>query len=220
MSIIDQYQNIQQELKKKLSSISRNLNEVELIAVSKKQSTEKIIQLLDLGHRSFGENQIQEAENKWPELKSRYDNVKLHFIGSIQSRKIKKICTLCDAIHSIDREKIIKSIAEFKFDGLKIPELFVQVNIGQEQTKSGLLPNEVSDFIHLCNKEYNIEISGLMCLPPIDQDAKYFFEELNNLANKNKINKLSMGMSNDYLQAIEAGSTHLRIGTSIFGNRV
>lgn len=220
MSIIDQYYNIQKELKIKLNSISRDENEVELIAVSKKQPTEKIIRLLDLGHRSFGENQIQEIDNKWPQLKTRFDNIRLHFIGSIQSNKIKKICSLCDVIHSIDREKIIKSIADLKLEGLKMPELFIQVNIGQEQQKSGLLPNEVSDFIYLCKNTHNITISGLMCLPPIDQDAKYFFEKLNTLANKNKINKLSMGMSNDYLQAIEAGSTHLRIGTSIFGDRV
>ena len=207
-------------IKNNIEQYSPYPKKVQIIAVTKKFSHHAIISALKSSITCIGENQIQEIDNKWPQLKTRFDNIRLHFIGSIQSNKIKKICSLCDVIHSIDREKIIKSIADLKLEGLKMPELFIQVNIGQEQQKSGLLPNEVSDFIYLCKNTHNITISGLMCLPPIDQDAKYFFEKLNTLANKNKINKLSMGMSNDYLQAIEAGSTHLRIGTSIFGDRV
>jgi pyridoxal phosphate enzyme (YggS family) len=220
MSIANQYYRVQAAIDKKLSSISRNRSDIELIAVSKKQSKEKIIELLECGHRSFGENQIQEIESKWPTIKENYPDVNLNFIGSIQSRKVKKICELCDVIHSIDREKIVKLISELKSQGMNIPKLFLQVNIGLESQKSGIHPNDVKDFIEISIKEYNISFEGLMCLPPEGKNPKEYFDQLNTLSFSNKLEKLSMGMSGDYLSALESGATHIRVGSSIFGKRI
>ena len=220
MSITNQYHRIQDAIDKKLSSLSRDLSDIELIAVSKKQSKEKIIELLECGHRSFGENQIQEIESKWPSIKKSFPDVKLSFIGAIQSRKVKKICQLCDAIHSVDREKIVKLISELKSQGLFIPKLFLQVNIGLESQKSGIHPNDVRDFIEMSLKKYHISFEGLMCLPPEDKDPREYFEKLKSLSLSNKLEKLSMGMSGDYLSALEFGATHIRVGSSIFGERI
>ena len=219
MSIVDQYNQVQDSIEKKLSSLSKNLSDIELIAVSKKQSKEKILELLNCGHRSFGENQIQEVESKWLSIRDHYPDVKLNFLGSIQSRKVKKICELCDVIHSVDREKIVKSIFELKSQGLRIPELFLQVNIGLESQKSGIHPNDVKDFIELCSNKYNITFEGLMCLPPEGEDPNIYFDQLKNLSHANKVEKLSMGMSGDYLSALDSGATHIRICSLIFGKR-
>ena len=220
MSIANQYYRVQAAIDKKLSSISRNRSDIELIAVSKKQSKEKIIELLECGHRSFGENQIQEIESKWPTIRENYPDVNLNFIGSIQSRKVKKICELCDVIHSIDREKIVKLISELKSQGMNIPKLFLQVNIGLESQKSGIHPNDVKDFIEISIKKYHVSFEGLMCLPPEDKDPKKYFDHLKALSQSNKVEKLSMGMSGDYLSALESGATHIRVGSSIFGKRI
>ena len=219
MSIADQYHRVQDAIDNKLSSLSRNFSDIELIAVSKKQSKEKIIELLECGHRSFGENQIQEIEKKWPLLKAKFTDVNLSFIGSIQSRKVKKICELCDVIHSVDREKIVKLISELKFQGINIPKLFLQVNIGLESQKSGVHPNDVKEFIEMSLKKYHVSFEGLMCLPPEGKDPKEYFDQLKTLSLSNNLEKLSMGMSDDYLSAIESGATHIRVGSSIFGER-
>ena len=219
MSIAVQYLRIQDLINEKLSSLSRNHSDVELIAVSKKQPKDKIIELLNCGHRSFGENQIQEIESKWPAIKKNFPDVNLSFIGAIQSRKVKKICELCDVIHSVDREKIVKLISELKSQGMNIPKLFLQVNIGLESQKSGIHPNAVKDFIEISLKKYNISFEGLMCLPPEGKDPKEYFDQLNSLSLSNKLQKLSMGMSGDYLLALESGATHIRVGSSIFGER-
>ena len=219
MAISDQYYWVKNSIEKKLFSLSKNLSDVELIAVSKKQPAEKILELLSCGHRSFGENQIQEIESKWPAIKDHYPDVKLSFLGSVQSRKVKKICELCDVIHSVDREKIVKSIFELKSQGLRIPKLFLQVNIGLESQKSGIHPNDVKDFIELCSNKYNITFEGLMCLPPEGEDPNIYFDQLKNLSHANKVEKLSMGMSGDYLSALDSGATHIRVGSLIFGQR-
>ena len=219
MSIVNQYYRVQDAIDKKLSSLSRNRSEIDLIAVSKKQSKEKIIRLLECGHRSFGENQIQEIESKWPSIKEKFPDVNLSFIGSIQSRKVKRICELCDVIHSVDREKIVKIISDLKSQGMNIPKLFLQVNIGLESQKSGIHPNDVKDFIEISLKKYHISFEGLMCLPPEGKDPKEYFDQLNALSLSNKLKKLSMGMSGDYLSALESGATHIRVGSSIFGER-
>ena len=220
MSISDQYHRVQDAIDKKLSSLSRDRSDIELIAVSKKQSKEKITELLECGHRSFGENQIQEIELKWLAIKENFPDVNLNFIGSIQSRKVKKICELCDVIHSVDREKIVKLISELKSHGMNIPKLFLQVNIGLERQKSGIHPNDVRDFIEMSLKKYHISFEGLMCLPPEDKDPREYFEKLKSLSLSNKLEKLSMGMSGDYLSALESGATHIRVGSSIFGKRI
>ena len=219
MSIVDKYHCVQEAIGKKLSSLSRNIADVELIAVSKKQSKERIIELLECGHRSFGENQIQEIEKKWPLLKAKFTDVNLSFIGSIQSRKVKKICELCDVIHSVDREKIVKLISKLKFQGINIPKLFLQVNIGLESQKSGVHPNDVKEFIEMSLKKYHVSFEGLMCLPPEGKDPKEYFDQLKTLSLSNNLEKLSMGMSDDYLSALESGATHIRVGSSIFGER-
>ena len=219
MSIADQYHRVQDAIDKKLSSLSRDRSDIELIAVSKKQSKEKITELLECGHRSFGENQIQEIELKWLAIKENFPDVNLNFIGSIQSRKVKKICELCDVIHSVDREKIVKLISELKSQGMNIPKLFLQVNIGLESQKSGIHPNEVKDFIEISLNKYHISFEGLMCLPPEGKDPREYFEKLKDLSLSNKLEKLSMGMSGDYLIALESGATHIRVGSSIFGTR-
>ena len=219
MSITDKYHSVQDAIDKKLSSLSRSRSDIELIAVSKKQSKEKIIELLECGHRSFGENQIQEIESKWPAIKENFPDVNLSFIGSIQSRKVKKICELCDVIHSVDREKVVRLISELKFKGINIPKLFLQVNIGMESQKSGIHPNDVKDFIEVSLNKYHISFEGLMCLPPEGKDPKEYFDKLKDLSLSNKLEKLSMGMSGDYLIALESGATHIRVGSSIFGER-
>ena len=220
MSISDQYHRVQDAIDKKLSSLSRDRSDIELIAVSKKQSKEKITELLECGHRSFGENQIQEIELKWLAIKENFPDVNLNFIGTIQSRKVKKICELCDVIHSVDREKIVKLISELKSHGMNIPKLFLQVNIGLESQKSGIHPNDVRDFIEMSLKKYHISFEGLMCLPPEDKDPREYFEKLKSLSLSNKLEKLSMGMSGDYLSALEFGATHIRVGSLIFGERI
>ena len=204
------------QILKKNSLLKQKL---EIIAVSKKQSINNIKKIISLGHRSFGENQIQEVELKWPQLKLKYNNIRLHFIGAIQSRKMKSICQNCDVIHSIDREKLLKKIFEIKSSGIKIPELFLQVNIGSESQKSGLMPNEVTDFLNIAKNEYGIIIQGLMCIPPIHGEVNNYFSQLAEIAKNNDIVKLSMGMSGDFEEAILQGSTHVRIGTSFFGTR-
>ena len=219
MSIADQYHRVQDAIDNKLSSLSRNFSDIELIAVSKKQSKEKIIELLECGHRSFGENQIQEIESKWPAIKENFPDVNLSFIGSIQSRKVKKICELCDVIHSVDREKVVKLISDLKSQGMNIPKLFLQVNIGLESQKSGIHPNDVKDFIEVALNKYHISFEGLMCLPPEGKDPKEYFDKLKDLSLSNTLKKLSMGMSGDYLIALESGATHIRVGSSIFGER-
>ena len=219
MSIADQYYQTQDLIDKTLSFTSRNRSDIELIAVSKKQSQDSIMELVNCGHKSFGENQIQEIESKWMTIKEKFPDVQLSFIGSIQSRKIKKICELCDVIHSIDREKIVKLISELKLQGLNIPKLFLQVNIGLESQKSGVHPHDVKDFIKISREKYQIQYEGLMCLPPEGKEPKIYFDELRNLSISNDIAKLSMGMSSDYLTALECGSTHIRVGSSIFGER-
>lgn len=219
MSIADKYYCVQESIDKKLSSLSKNRSEIDLIAVSKKQSQEKITELLNCGHRSFGENQIQEIESKWPQIKNKFPDVQLSFIGSIQSRKIKKICELCDLIHSVDREKIVKLISELKLQGLNIPKLFLQVNIGLESQKSGIHPDNVKNFIEMSHNKYGISFEGLMCLPPESEDPKKYFDKLRDLSKSNKLEKLSMGMSSDYLFALDSGATHIRVGSLIFGER-
>ena len=218
MSIVDQYHSVQDSIKKIIIT-KKNQSDIELIAVSKKQSADKILTLLNCGHRLFGENQIQEIESKWPAIKEKFIDVQLSFLGPIQSRKVKKICELCDVVHSVDREKIVKLISDLKLQGHNIPKLFLQVNIGLESQKKWDTSKDVKEFIEMSLKKYHISFEGLMCLPPENEDPRLYFDKLKALSNSNKIEKLSMGMSGDYLTALECGATHVRIGSLIFGER-
>jgi pyridoxal phosphate enzyme (YggS family) len=213
------YKNFLSSLEASLRSANRNSKDIELIAVSKKKSAEDIQKVIDEGHRSFGENQIQEIESKWPDLKKLNPSIKLHFIGSIQSRKVEQIHKHCEVIHSIDRKKIVQKFAELETSDKIKRKYFIQINTGNESQKSGVLFNEAGEFILDCKSNYNLNIVGLMCLPPIDEDPRNHFSKLADLAKKFNLNCLSMGMSGDYQIALECGATHIRIGTHIFGER-
>ena len=213
------YKNFLSSLEASLRSANRNPQDIELIAVSKKKSAEDIQKVIDEGHLSFGENQIQEIESKWPDLKKLNPSIKLHFIGSIQSRKVEQIHKHCEVIHSIDRKKIVNKFADLEASGDIKRKYFIQINTGNELQKSGVLFDEAEEFISDCKSNYNLNIIGLMCLPPIDEDPRNHFSKLADLAKKFNLNCLSMGMSGDYQVALECGATHIRIGTHIFGER-
>ena len=216
---MSRYKNFLSSLEVSLRSANRNSQDIELIAVSKKKSATDIQKVIDEGHLSFGENQIQEIETKWPDLKKLNSSINLHFIGSIQSRKVEQIHKHCEVIHSIDRKKIVKKFAELETSGDIKRKYFIQINTGNELQKSGVLFDEADEFISDCKSNYNLNIIGLMCLPPIDEDPRNHFSKLADLAKKFNLNFLSMGMSGDYQVALECGATHIRIGTHIFGER-
>ena len=196
----------------------RHIEEIELIAVSKRQSIDNILSVINEGQMSFGENQLQEINKKWPLIKDVNQKLKLHFIGSIQSKKLQNIINHCDVIHTIDREKLIQIISKLDKDTLLGKSFFIQINTGNEPQKSGINLNYAEEFFQLCRNQ-NININGLMCLPPENEEPDKHFEILQSLANNNHIKNLSMGMSNDYAVAIKYGSTHIRVGSAIFGNR-
>ena len=197
----------------------RNLKDVELIAVSKKKSSEEIKEVIQSGHLSFGENQMQEVENKWVTLRKDFPEIKLHFIGAIQSKKVKSIFQHCDVIHSIDRMKIVDLFSELENKNQIAKEYFIQINIGDEDQKNGVRMSDADEFIANCKNNYNLKIIGLMCLPPFSEDPKKFFVRLKEIASRHNLNSLSMGMSGDFEAAIDCGATHIRIGTQIFGPR-
>ena len=202
-----------------MANANRDISEVELIAVSKKKSIEDIRQVIQAGHRSFGENQIQEVENKWIDLKKEYPDLKLHFIGGIQSKKVKSIFQYCDVVHSVDRIKIIKLFSGLEEQQGLSRKYFIQINTGNEAQKGGVMLEEANNFISNCINNYNLNIAGLMCLPPLNEDPEKHFLKLAKLANQFNLSSLSMGMSNDFKVALECGATHIRIGTKIFGER-
>tara|TARA_Y100000816_G_scaffold204473_1_gene150765 strand:+ start:23 stop:676 length:654 start_codon:yes stop_codon:yes gene_type:complete len=216
---MSRYKNFLTSLEESLRCANRNPQDIELIAVSKKKSAVDIQKVINEGHLSFGENQIQEIENKWPDLKKNNSNINLHFVGSIQSRKVAQIHKHCEVIHSIDRKKIVKLFAELERSEDIKRKYFIQINTGNESQKSGILFDEADEFIFDCKSNYNLNIVGLMCLPPINEDPRQHFSKLADLAKKFNLNFLSMGMSGDYQVALECGATHIRIGTHIFGER-
>ncbi len=213
------YKNFLNKLENSLQTAGRRFEDIELIAVSKKKSILDIQSVIDEGHLLFGENQIQEIEKKWPELKKLNSNIELHFIGSIQSRKVESIHENCEVIHSIDRLKIVKLFSELETSKNIRRKYFIQINTGNEPQKSGVLFHETEEFISDCISNYNLNIIGLMCLPPINEDSRKHFIKLRDLAKKYNLECLSMGMSGDYQIALECGATHIRIGTHIFGER-
>ncbi len=189
-----------------------------VIAVSKTFSLDKILPLIDYGHLDYGENKVQEAIEKWTNIKLTKKDLKLHLIGKLQTNKVKQAIKIFDYIHSVDSEKLAKKIADEEDKQGKKIKIFIQVNIGDEDQKSGINKNQLSDFYQFC-KTLKLNVVGLMCIPPFDQDSKKYFEEMSVLNKKLNLNDLSMGMSSDYLEAINYSATYLRIGSSIFGNR-
>ena len=214
-NIIDNLKSIDNELK----IIIKDNKLPTIIAVSKTFDSSIILPLLDYGHKHFGENKVQEAVEKWTDIKDNFNDVKLHMIGKLQTNKVKFVIPLFDYIHSLDSIKLAKKISEEQVKKNKKPKIFIQVNIGNEDQKSGINPAEIKDFYQLCVGDLDLDIIGLMCLPPKDNNSSEYFIEMRKLAENIKTINLSMGMSNDYSKAAENGATFLRIGSKIFGKR-
>ena len=209
--------NIQSKVKKKIqdNNIENNPN---IIAVSKTFKLDYISHLINHGHLHYGENKVQEALEKWEDVKKKNTNIQLHLIGKLQTNKVKFALRLFDYIHSLDSEKLAQKIASFQSTNNKNVKLFIQVNIGNEDQKSGIEISKLSGFYDYC-KELKLDVIGLMCIPPIDGDTRFYFKKMLELKNVYHFKELSMGMSSDYLEAIGYESSFLRIGSSIFGNR-
>ena len=210
---------ISQRIKVAADKADRSVNDVSLIAVSKVQPEERVISVLEEGHRLYGENRVQEAEGRWTPLKERFDDVSVHLIGPLQTNKVKSAFALFDAIHSVDREKLARKIASEAQASGWCPALFVQVNTGEEPQKAGCLPAEADSFISTC-RSMDLPVAGCMVIPPVDEEPSLHFALLAKIAARNGLNGLSMGMSADFERAIALGATHIRVGSAIFGDRV
>lgn len=217
---------VHEGLKKVLNGVMQAAREagrppeaVTLIAVSKTFDGPEIIPVIEAGQRVFGENRVQEAKAKWPALKMRWPEVELHLIGPLQSNKAAEAVQLFDAIHTVDRPKIAEAIGKEMRKQAKHVKLFVQVNTGQEPQKAGIAPDQADRFLAECRELYGLEIAGLMCIPPVEDDPRPHFDLLAEIAKRNGIAQLSMGMSGDYPVAVACGATHVRVGSAIFGSR-
>jgi PLP dependent protein len=216
MSVAAQFQNVQSAIAKAADHVGRD---VSLVAVSKTYDGLHIQPVLDLGHRIFGENRVQEAKQKWPALRAQYDGIELHLIGPLQSNKAEDAVALFDVIETVDRPKIAEVLArEMRKQDREI-KLFVQVNTGLEPQKAGIAPDDVASFVANMRNTLKLDPVGLMCIPPVEDDPSKHFAMLADLARANALSQLSMGMSSDYEKAIAAGATHVRVGSAIFGAR-
>ncbi len=218
-NIVNNLISIQNELKikiKKLDFINYNPN---IIAVSKTFSTKDILPLINYGHIHFGENKVQEAIEKWADIKKDFKHIKLHMIGKLQTNKVKYVVPLFDYIHSVDNLKLAEKISKEQIKNNKMLKLFIQINIGNENQKNGIAIEELDNFYIKCTQELGLNIIGIMCLPPNDNNSSNYFSKTQQLANQLQLKEISMGMSNDYLEAIKYHSTYLRIGSKIFGER-
>jgi len=213
-TIVDRFEKI----KSKITSLKTD-RPVNIVAVSKTFTLDHIQPLIDHGHLHFGENKVQEASAKWTEQKKKNKDLKLHMIGKLQSNKAKDAVKLFDYIHSVDNQKLAEALAKHQANLNKNLKYFIQVNIGNEIQKSGIPVNELDAFYNYCINEINLNIIGLMVIPPIDQNADKYFKSLNELNKSFALENLSMGMSADYMEAIRHGATFVRIGSSIFGPR-
>jgi PLP dependent protein len=197
----------------------RDRSSVTLVAVSKTFSADAIVPVIEAGQRTFGENRVQEAKTKWPSLLSTYPGIALHLIGPLQSNKAREAVALFDAIHSLDRPSLCESLAKEFGSQKRRPQLFVQLNTGEEPQKAGVAPAEADSFIASCREKYGLPISGLMCIPPVHDAPAPHFALTAKIAARNGLKNLSMGMSADFAIAISLGATHVRIGSAIFGKR-
>ncbi|WP_065330134.1 YggS family pyridoxal phosphate-dependent enzyme [Tritonibacter mobilis] len=200
------------------TAAGRARGSVELIAVSKVQPNERVEAVLEEGHRVFGENRVQEAAGKWPEFREKFSDVDLHLIGPLQTNKARQAMELVNAIHSVDRPKLATTLARLAQELGHCPELFIQVNTGEEEQKAGILPKDSDGFIQEC-RALDLPIKGLMCIPPVDEEPSLHFALLAKIAERNGLSGLSMGMSGDFESAIALGATHVRVGSAIFGER-
>ena len=210
---------VEQEIARACKEARRDRASVTLIAVSKTFDADAIAPVIEAGQRVFGENRVQEARAKWPALMSAYPGIALHLIGPLQSNKAKEAVALFDAIHSVDRPSICQALAKEINSQKRQPELFVQLNTGEEPQKAGVAPGEADAFIADCREKYGLRISGLMCIPPVNDAPAPHFALTAKIAARNGLKNLSMGMSADFATAIQFGATHVRVGSAIFGHR-
>ncbi len=219
MSILDRLNDTKVAIARAAADCDRDPASVTLVCVTKTFPAEDVVPLLDAGHRVYGENRVQEAIGKWSALREQFSGVELHLIGPLQSNKAREAVETFDVIQSVDREKIAAALADEMRKQGKRPRLFVQVNTGAEPQKAGVLPQDADAFIASCRETYGLEISGLMCVPPVGEQAAPHFALLADIAARNGLPELSMGMSSDYEIAIQLGATYVRVGSAIMGAR-
>ena len=205
-------------IRKEEERAGRPSGSTRLIAVSKKQPPERVEAVLEAGHTLFGENRVQEAAGKWPAYRERFDGIELHLIGPLQTNKARQAVELCDAIHSLDRPKLAKTLARLAEERGACPELLIQVNTGEEPQKAGVLPAEADGFVATC-RAMDLPVTGLMCIPPVEEEPSLHFALLAKIAERNGLSQLSMGMSSDFERAVALGATYVRVGSAIFGER-
>lgn len=218
-SIEKRYREVVGRIATAASEADRRPESVKLVAVTKTFDAETIRPVIEAGHRVFGENRVQEAQGKWPLLKEQFPDIELHLIGPLQSNKTAEAVALFDVIESVDREKIARSLAREMSRQQRFPRLFVQVNTGEEPQKAGVEPEKTAEFVRWCRDELDLEISGLMCIPPFEENPGPHFAFLKKLAGECGVEEISMGMSGDFETAIAFGATCVRVGSAIFGER-
>lgn len=211
-------QDIQTRIETAAKAAGRDAAEITLIAVSKLQPEARVRAVLEQGHRCFGENRVQEAAGKWPGFREQFGGIDLHLIGPLQTNKARQAMDLCQSIHALDRPKLARTLARLAQEAGHCPDLFVQVNTGEEDQKAGVLPAEADTFISEC-RGLDLPVKGLMCIPPVDEEPSLHFALLAKIAERNGLARLSMGMSGDFERAIAQGATHIRVGSAIFGAR-
>jgi len=215
----ERYRNVSENIARAARHAGRDPESVQLVIASKTQPVEAIEALISLGHRVFGENRVQEAYSKWPELKRRYPDVQLHLIGPLQTNKAREAVRLFDVIETVDRERLARVLAAEEAHENRRLSYMLEVNVGAEEQKSGVAPAVAPDLLTICRDQYGLTVDGLMCIPPAGEQASPYFALLKKMAGDLGLSKLSMGMTADYPLAIQLGATHVRVGTAIFGQR-
>jgi len=212
-------QGVLDEIASAAREAGRAPGDIGLVAVSKTHDAARIRPVLQAGHRLFGENRVQEASGKWPQLREEFPDIRLHLIGPLQTNKVRQALELFDVIETLDRPKLAREIAKEAEKTGHMPDCFIQVNTGAEPQKAGVMPGETDAFIETCGKEFGLPVKGLMCIPPVEEEPSLHFALLREIARRNDLEELSMGMSSDYPVAIAFGATLVRVGTAIFGAR-
>lgn len=210
---------IQSNINAACATVDRNPDDVTLVCVSKNHEADHVRKALVDGRRVFGENRVQEAAGKWPALRDEFPDLELHLIGPLQTNKLKDAVDLFDVIETVDRPKLANALAKHRDKSGQCPDLFIQINTGEEDQKAGIAPKNADDFIKMCRDELKLPIIGLMCIPPVDEEPAPHFTLLGKIAERHGLKIKSMGMSGDYEAAIRLGATHVRVGTAIFGSR-
>ena len=218
-NIVNNLLSIQSEIKLKINELNFKNYQPNIVAVSKTFSMQDILPLINHGHIHFGENKVQEAIEKWTNLKNDFKHLKLHMVGKLQTNKVKYVVPLFDYIHSVDNIKLAEKISKEQIKNNKKMKLFIQINIGNEDQKTGISEDRLENFFNICTKKLDLNVIGIMCLPPNDNQSSKYFSKMIQLIKKIKLKETSMGMSNDYLDAVSYQSTYLRIGSKIFGER-